>query len=320
MPVFESASDFTVQSGTSLVQVKDLWWSQMRELGWNRDELDAKTHFMVAQNGQDWLVLIPKGKKEPSGMVIGFKYLNQTGWVGFFIINKEYQGRGWGGILFNAMLDSYKQNGIHIVGLDAVKEQVKTYERRGFVEAARIKLMTRVSANELPVNYGDKQPKPGFIVTDIKEIDGINLADLDHKHTGLQRQALWTEEALLSRPDAFGFAIISNISKELQGFILVRRCENGHRVGPLIADCIDHASLLLQLAMAHPRVSSSTGSLIAEIFGANENGISVFSELGWQWAGLDYHRMWLNGRVPAEQQEGGQGSRGMFAVFDASEG
>ncbi|EHK20475.1 uncharacterized protein TRIVIDRAFT_49190 [Trichoderma virens Gv29-8] len=295
MPGFESASDFTVQSGTSLVQVKDLWWSQMRELGWNRDELDAKTHFMVAQNGQDWLVLIPKGKKEPSGMVIGFKYLNQTGWVGFFIINKEYQGRGWGGILFNTMLDSYKRNGIHIVGLDAVKEQVKTYERRGFVEAARIKLMTR-------------------------EIDGINLADLDHKHTGLQRQALWTEEALLSRPDAFGFAIISNISKELQGFILVRRCENGHRVGPLIADCIDHASLLLQLAMAHPRVSSSTGSLIAEIFGANENGISVFSELGWQWAGLDYHRMWLNGRVPAEQQEGGQGSRGMFAVFDASEG
>ncbi|KAK0761960.1 hypothetical protein N5P37_004760 [Trichoderma harzianum] len=319
MPVFESSSDFTVRSGTSLDEVKDLWWDRMRDLGWNRDDLDAKTHFTVARNGEDWLIVIPKDKKEPSGMVIGFQYPNQTGWVGFFIINKEYQGRGWGRILFKVMLDSYKQNGIHTVGLDAVQEQVATYGRRGFVEATRLKLMTRVSATELPVNYGEKKPKDGYTVTDIKEVDESSLAALDLKHTGLQRPALWTKDALFSRPDAFGFAI-SNSSKELQGVILVRRCEHGHRVGPLIADSIDHASLLLQLAMTHPSVSSSTGSLIAEIFGANENGMRVFSELGWGWAGLDYHRMWLNGQVPVEQQEGGQGPRGMFAVFDASEG
>lgn len=264
--------------------------------------------------------MIPKGSEEPVGMVIGFKYANQTGWVGFFIINKEYQGRGWGGTLFNVMLDSYKQNGIHTVGLDAVQEQVKTYERRGFVEAARINLMTRVSAHELPVDYGDKRPKQGYTVTDIKQVDTSDVADLDRTHTGLHRQALWTKEALFSRPDAFGFAIVSDTSKELRGFILVRRCEHGHRVGPLIADCIDHASLLLQLAMSHPSVSTSTGSFIAEIFGPNENGMRVFSDLGWQSAGLDYHRMWLNGRVPIEQQQGGQGPKGMFAVFDASEG
>ncbi|KAL7947134.1 acyl-CoA N-acyltransferase [Trichoderma barbatum] len=320
MSVLESESDFVVQSGSSLVEVQDLWWSRMRDLGWNRDELDAKTHFTVAQHGDDWLILIPKGKKEPSGMVIGFKYSNQTGWVGFFIINKEYQGRGWGRTLFKVMLDSYKKSGIHTIGLDAVKEQVETYGRRGFVEATRIKVMTRASAYELPVNYGDRQPKRGYTITDIKEVDESALADLDHRHSGLHRQALWTKEALFSRPDAFGFAVISNSATELQGFILVRRCENGHRVGPLIADCIDHASLLLQLAMSHPSISTSTGSLIAEIFGANESGLNVFSDLGWQWAGIDYHRMWLNGRVPTEQQEGGQGSRGMFAVFDASEG
>lgn len=35
---------------------------------------------------------------------------------------------------------------------------------------------------------------------------------------------------------------------------------------------------------------------------------------------MDYHRMWLNGRVPEEQQEGGRGQKGMFATFDAFEG
>ncbi|RFU82177.1 hypothetical protein TARUN_10 [Trichoderma arundinaceum] len=319
MRVFESSSDFTVRSGAALSEVKDLFWERMKDLGWNRDELDAKTHFTVAQNGEDWLILIPAGAKEPSGMVIGFKYPNRTGWVGFFIINKEYQGRGWGGILFNIMLDSYKQSGIDVVGLDAVKEQVATYERRGFVEAAKIKIMTRVSVDESPIITGFKQLQEGYTAIDIKEANPAALADLDRTHTGLDRQVLWTE-GLFSRPDAFGFAITSTKSRELQGFILVRRCENGHRFGPLIASSINHASTLLRLAMSHPNVSTSTGSLIAEIFGPNENGMRIFSDLGWQWAGLDYHRMWLDGRVPVEQQHGEQGPKGMFAIFDASEG
>lgn len=57
----------------------------------NRDELDAQTHFTVAQNGQDWLMLIPAGANEPVGMVIGFKFPNRTGWVGFFIVDSQYQ-------------------------------------------------------------------------------------------------------------------------------------------------------------------------------------------------------------------------------------
>lgn len=252
-------------------------------------------------------------------MVIGFKYANQTGWVGFFIINAEYQGRGWGGTLFKAMLDSYEKSGTQVVGLDAVEQQVKTYERRGFVEVAKIKLMTRASAQELPITHSNKQLEHGYTAVDIKEVDASTIADLDRAHTGLDRRLLWTQ-ALFSRSDVYGFAIISTTSKELLGMILVRRCEHGHRFGPLIADSAEHGSALLQLAMSHPNVLESTGSLIAEVFGPNKNSTSLFSDLGWEWAGIDYHRMWLHGRVPAEQQPGGQGPRGMFAIFDASEG
>ncbi|KAK1242007.1 hypothetical protein MKX07_007830 [Trichoderma sp. CBMAI-0711] len=269
MPVIASKPDFIIQSASSLNQ--------------NRDELDANTHFTVARHGEDWLLLVPTGSIEPSGMVIGFTYPNQTGWVGFFIMNEGYRGRGWGAALFKAMLDTYQKNGIHTVGLDAVQEQVNTYARREFVEAARIKLMTRVSAHEVPISYADKQPKQGHRVTDIREVDARAMASLDHAHTGLYRPALWTEEALFSRPDAFGFAILSEASDDLQGLILIRR-------------------------------------LIAETFGPNEHAARVFSDLGWQWAGVDYHRMWLKGRVPIEQQEGGKGPRGMFAVFDAGQG
>jgi GNAT superfamily N-acetyltransferase len=281
--------------------------------------LDAQTHFTVARNGQDWLLLIPAGANEPIGMVIGFKFPNRTGWVGFFIVDKKYQGRGWGGLLFKAMLDAYSENDIQLVGLDAVKEQVKTYERRGFVEAAKIKIMTCTPEQNLATKYGAVEFAEGFKAVDIKEVDTATIADLDRMHTGLDRRVLWAQ-ALFSRPDAFGYAIISTLTEELLGFILVRRCEHGYRFGPLFADSNTHASSLLQLAMSHPSVAKTSGSLIAEVFGPTEHSVDVFSHLGWQWAEIDYHRMWLNGQVPVEQQPGGRGQEGMFAIFDASEG
>ncbi|KAM0469579.1 hypothetical protein ACHAPX_010403 [Trichoderma viride] len=217
------------------------------------------------------------------------------------------------------MLDTYSEIGIQMVGLDAVKEQVKTYERRGFVEAAKIKIMTCTPEQNLATRYGAIELTKGYKAIDIKEADTGAIADLDHMHTGLDRRVLWVK-ALFSRPDAFGFAITSTTTEELSGFILVRRCGHGHRFGPLFADSDAHASSLLQLAMSHPSVSESSGSLIAEAFGPNENSVDVFSRLGWEWAKVDYHRMWLDGRVPAEQQQGGRGQKGMFAIFDASEG
>jgi len=48
--------------------------------------------------------------------------------------------------------------------------------------------------------------------------------------------------------------------------------------------------------------------------------VKVFEELGWKYAGVSYHRMWLNGKVPVEQQEGGEGTKGMYAIFDACAG
>ncbi|EHK46768.1 uncharacterized protein TrAtP1_005257 [Trichoderma atroviride] len=319
MPAVESSSSVTVRQSTSLGEVNSLFCTQIKDLGWNRHELDAQTHFTVAQNGQDWLLLIPAGATEPVGMVIGFKFPNRTGWVGFFIVDKNYQGRGWGGLLFKAMLDAYSEIGIQMVGLDAVQEQVKTYERRGFVEAAKIKIMTCTPEQELATKYRAVELAKGYKAIDIKEADTGAIADLDRMHTGLDRTVLWAK-ALFPRPDSFGFAIISTTTEELSGFILVRRCEHGHRFGPLFADSNAHASSLLQLAMSHPSVSESPGSLIAEVFGPNENSVDVFSHLGWQWTKMDYHRMWFNGRVPVEQQQGGRGQKGMFAIFDASEG
>ncbi|KAF2193753.1 hypothetical protein K469DRAFT_712563 [Zopfia rhizophila CBS 207.26] len=318
-PVTEDPS-FTVRPTGSIQEARELWWPLMKELGWNRDPSDTATHFHSARQGSDWLVLVPKETSKPEGCVVAFTYPNGTGWVGFFIVNAAYRGKGWGRALFHALLARYIESNTTIVGLDGVFEQIKTYERRGFVDVAKIRLMVRPSLNEKPLPTTEYALEEGERTEDIREVNTGVLADIDFAHTGMERRLLWSREAMFERKDAYGYVIgsVAGDGFNSSGFIIVRRCEHGHRFGPLYAESYAHASMLLRKAME--RVRDSEGSMIAEIFGSNVNGVKVFEELGWALSGMDYNRMWLGGRVPQEQQDGGKGTTGMFAIFDASEG
>lgn len=260
--------------------------------------------------------MVPKGTDKAIGTVISFTYPNKAGWVGFFIMEAEFRGRGLGAKLFKAALESFKQSKVEYIGLDGVEEQVPTYGRRGFVTTGRINLYTHEPAS---LEEGSTTPalEDGVEVVDIRHVDARALGDLDLAHTGLARHVLWTD-ALFDRPDAYGFAVISSTTKEVKGLVLVRDCEHGRRVGPLLAADSDQATVLLHRAMTD--ATPFTGSWIAEVFGPNEASSRPFLALGWKYINVDYHRMWVEGKQPPQQAPGGQGTKGMFAIFDASEG
>ncbi|KAF2655246.1 hypothetical protein K491DRAFT_693131 [Lophiostoma macrostomum CBS 122681] len=312
-------SDFIVRPAKSLEEVSGLWWPLMKELEWNRDPADASTHYRVARDGLDWLLLVSRDSGKPEGCVVAFNFPNYTGWVGFFCLNESVRGKGHGRALWKSLEDVYRFTGRSVIGLDGVEQQVGTYERRGFKDCGLIHLMTRPSVQETAINKERNVSIPtGIELLHLKDVQVDQLAAYDLAHTGLDRRLLWPD--LLSRDDAYGYALqsTSNGSPTLLGYVLVRRCEHGQRFGPLYAESYDQASILLVKAMEHN--SSSPGSMVAEIFGANKHGKQLFEEHGWSWANLDYHRMWFNGKVPNEQAEGGRGTRGMYATFDAAEG
>ncbi|KAF2116101.1 acyl-CoA N-acyltransferase [Lophiotrema nucula] len=313
--------NYIVRPAKSLKEATDLWWPLMSELGWNRDLDDGKTHYHVARNGNDWLLLTNKDTEKPEGCVVAFTYPNGTGWVGFFCVNAPLRQQGLGRTLWTALEASFHASGTSVIGLDGVEQQVNTYKRRGFKDCAKIHLMVRPSLQEKALSSKVVALGEQDTVVDIRSVDFEALAKLDLALNGLDRTALWTEEALFSRKDTYGFALENGT--ELSGFVLVRRCEDGHRIGPLYARTYSQAVHLLHLAMA--KVSGSKGderkgSFVAEVFGTNPVGKTLFEELGWAWAGLDYHRMWLDGKIPKEQADGGRGTEEMFATFDAAEG
>lgn len=259
-------------------------------------------------------MLVPQDSGKPEGMVIPFVYPNQTGWVAFFIMSAAYRKQGLGRELWKEMEIIIRSGNPKFFGLDGVPEQVKTYERRGFKDCARIPLMVRDSLKKLPLPVHNLS---GTVeLKSLKEIDPKEVARLDLEHTGLDRSVYWASEALLSRPNTYGFAISSD--SRITGFVYVRQCQLGYRVGPLIAQTYAQGKQLLQAAMKE--VADADGSFIAEAFGTNPNGRKLFEELGWTYADISYHRMWLNGDVPTEQLEGGAGPKGMYAIFDACAG
>ncbi|KAF1911409.1 acyl-CoA N-acyltransferase [Ampelomyces quisqualis] len=307
------APKYIVRSATNLKEAADLWWPLMQELGWNRGQADAATHFKAAENGKNWLLICSQPLNTPRGMVMPLTYPNKTGWVAFFIMTDGYRGEGLGRQLWKEMELRFKDAETDIIGLDAVQEQVETYKRRGFVSCATIPIMMRepLADKPLEVTWGyEDSPE----LQDLRDVDPMYLAQFDLDHTGLDRSAYWVQDGLPSRRHTSGFAIIEN--GQLTGLIYARRCPDGVRVGPLYAANYLHAKQLLSKLMND--YARMNGTFVAEVFGSNELGVQVFEELGWKYANITYHRMWLHGKVPVQQQGGGLGAKRMYAILDAA--
>ncbi len=214
---------------------------------------------------------------------------------------------------------TFRDAGTEVIGLDGVEEQVKTYGRRGFVDIARIPVMvcSASDARRAVSEYTPNTSAENF--KDISSARPEHLAHIDTIHTGLERSTYWLSSSLLTRADVFGYtySLKPDPNSEPTGFVLVRGCQEGHRIGPLYAPNAAIATHLLYLAMLHPNIANSDGSLAAEGFGANKEARKVFEGMGWTRTGVEYHRMWYEGRVPRPQGEGGLGMEGMFAGFDA---
>jgi GNAT superfamily N-acetyltransferase len=282
----------------------------------DRAKVDCATHFRVAQNGKNWLLVTPSSTGKPEGCVLALTYPNSTGWISFFILKKAFRGQGLGRELWKEMELTFQRNGTTTIGLDGVQEQHETYKRRGFESVGKVLLMTRNSLDENPVKClelsGDVE------MQNLKDVDPAELARLDYEHTGFDREAYWSTDSILSRPDSLGFAIRSHTTSRLTGFIFIRSSQEGHRFGPLYAETYAEAKQLLHKAM---NAVPASKSYVTEIFGNNAEGQKCFEELGWQYDGQSwFHRMWLGGRVPKEQQKDGKGARGMYAIFDAATG
>lgn len=291
----------------------------MQKLHWTRSPHDSHTHYHSTGPSSFLILADPSNPETPEGCIVPLVYANKTGWIGFFCLNESQRGKGWGGHLFAKALDHFRRVGVETVGLDAVSQQVQTYSRRGFVEKAKILVLSRMSTKEKPLD-GLERCQHGGRLADLEDIPLDILVRGDCEHMGLERARLWTKEALFSRDDVFGFAVVDTVDGEqkMEGWVLVRGCDIGFRVGPLYAANREVARILLWNVLK--RCENQDGQFIAELWAGNPASETVFREAGFETEVVQYHRMWLNGNVPTQQLPGGTADQRAYAIFDAGEG
>lgn len=214
----------------SPVDVNDLWlfetWAA-RE-GWNPG-LDDLAAFYSADPGA---FLIGKAGETPVAIISAVRYGANFGFIGFYICHPMLRGQGFGHEIWDVAINRLQHR---VVGLDGVIEQQDNYRKSGFQFAHRSVRFVGQVACDMPTD--------------------ARLVQLSHSHFPLiqdydrhffpdNRTAFlkpWTDPAVRSR---IGFALINGGS--VQGYGVIRHCQQGVKIGPLFAETQADADVLFQ--------------------------------------------------------------------------
>jgi ribosomal protein S18 acetylase RimI-like enzyme len=192
--------------------------------GWNPGLHDAESFYETDPNG----FFIGEINGKPISTLSAVKYGATFGFMGFYIVKPEYRGKGYGIQIWNAGLEYLKKRNI---GLDGVLEQQENYKQFGFKLAYRNIRYEGVSGNLTSTN---------------KKI--VKLSSISFKTVKLLDQQVFPAKrsnflkSWIKQPESNALGIMQN--EELSGYGVIRKCRNGYKIGPLIANTSELAEFL----------------------------------------------------------------------------
>lgn len=198
--------------------------------GWNPGLHDAAC-FDAADPGGFLLGLLGE---EPIACISVVRYGADYGFLGLYIVRPEHRGRGHGWALWQAGMARLAGRA---VGLDGVVAQQANYRRSGFA------LAHRNVRYQGAARHGGGARAP---VVDLRGVDERLLQDCDRPCFPAGRAdflRVWVQQ---SGHHALGLVQ----GGRLVAYGVIRPCQQGHKIGPLIADDAAQAQVLLQALMA----------------------------------------------------------------------
>ncbi|MDQ8023993.1 MAG: GNAT family N-acetyltransferase [Moraxellaceae bacterium] len=184
--------------------------------GWNPGLHDAQT-FHAADAGGLLMAEVDGGF---AGCISAVSYAGRFGFIGLYIVQPAFRGRGIGWQLWTQGMARLQGQ---VVGLDGVPAQQDNYRKSGFVlawqnarYAGRVQHAAVVSPQVVPLQQ-----------TSLTQL----LAD-DARVFPASREAFL--RAWIAQPDAAALGWMEH--GVLRGWGVIRRCQEGWKVGPLNAD------------------------------------------------------------------------------------
>lgn len=187
-----------------------------RDEGWNPGIHDATSHYAVDPQG--WFCAEKNG--EVIGVIVGTNYDSSFSFGGFYIVKKPYQNQGFGWSLWQRMTDHF---GDRNYAIDGVFEMQNKYAARTGLKFAYRDIRWQGIASA----RGCEDLIPAV------DVQFDILLAYDTAHFPSRRRAFL--ERWIRQPE--GTALVkTGPGDSVLGYGVIRRCFEGHKIGPLFAD------------------------------------------------------------------------------------
>ncbi|HET9642522.1 MAG TPA: GNAT family N-acetyltransferase [Burkholderiaceae bacterium] len=185
--------------------------------GWNPGLHDADCFHAADPGG----FLVAKCEGRAVGCISAVSYAGRFGFIGLYIVTPRWRGKGIGRRLWDAGMARLANQ---VVGLDGVPAQQDFYRRSGF----RLAWQNMRFAGRAAL--GGKAQAPQIVP--LHAVDFETLKACDQRFFPAARESFL--RCWIAMPESAGVAWIDN--GRIAGWGLIRRCREGHKIGPLVAD------------------------------------------------------------------------------------
>lgn len=197
-----------------------------RDEGWNPGVHDADCHYSSDPDG--WLCA--EKDDEIIGVAVATNYDETFSFGGFYIVREEYRNHGVGWDLMKAV---YLHIGGRNFGIDGVFEMQDKYSA------------------SMGMKYAYRNIRWQGISTGVEQPDLIRATDVpfnalltyDTAHFPVQRSVFLKQ--WIRQPE--GVALLKlDQNEKITGYGVIRRCYEGHKIGPVFADSPDIADEIFE--------------------------------------------------------------------------
>ncbi len=227
-------------SNIALSGVKQLLeWAKSE--GWNPGVDDAAAFYAADKHG----FLLTTVDDKPAAGISVVKHNDNNSFLGLYLCKPEYRGNNVGLATWNAGMQLLSNT---CVGLDGVVEQQSNYQKSGFEFSHR---NIRYAGDVGSVDRQSNAIQDSSLASTIRLVNDQDLQaliQLDSLASGYARPAYMT--SWLTNTTSRVSMVHSDQSTP-DAFATIRRCERGHKIGPVVAGSSDIALQLITALIDH---------------------------------------------------------------------
>ena len=238
------------------------------EEGWSPGLSDAR----ILDHADPTAVTISLVNGQPVGGIAVMKHGDRSSFVGLFLVDRKWRGRGIGRALWDCATEPL---GTSLVGLDAVPELEDWYRRFGFLRDQRT-LKLSATASSIPEISASKETVREFGPDDLASI--VALDRLDGFAWRARYLRAWMTDGLVRTAIA-----TSEDGMTLTGYASLRPTHSGWRLGPVRAENPQIASSLLFQIFRDTQLAQGLGATVTvHVSESNSQACNFFENLGFE--------------------------------------